>query len=127
MTLRSFNIHPFLQQMTICTKSYTVKKCRLSFLITFMGLIATAILNNHHYLANKYPRSDTGSGCKTGEENLFLGAAVWCVFTVGLGLISYALFSAGVGRDRSHQRDGYLANEQGNVAMGQTHDLVQAK
>ncbi|KAJ8442445.1 hypothetical protein Cgig2_018722 [Carnegiea gigantea] len=97
----------------------------LSFLIAFMGLIATAILNNHHYLANKYPRSDTESGCKTGKENLFLGAAVWCVFTVGLGLISYALFSAGARRDRSHQRDGYLANEQGNVAMGQTQ--VQAK
>jgi len=88
-------------------------------------LIATSVLNNHHYLANKYPRSDIGSGCKTGKENLFLGAAVWCVFTVVLGLVSYATFSIGVHRDRSHQRDGYLAGEQGHVAMGQYQ--VQAK
>ena len=90
-----------------------------------MGLIATAILNNRHYLANKYPRSDTGSGCNTGKENLFLGTAVWCVFTVVLGVVSYSLFSAGVRRDRRRQRDGYLVNEQGNVAMGETQ--VQAK
>ena len=80
-------------------------------MITFTGLIASAIDNNHHHLAKK---------CKTGSDDLFQGAAIWCVFTVVLSLISYAFFKAGVRRNRSNQRGDTLANEQGNVAIGET-------
>lgn len=80
-------------------------------MIAFIGLIATAIDNNHHHLAKK---------CKTGRDDLFQGAAIWCVFTIVLSHISYGFFKAGVRRNRSNQRGDSLANEQGNVAIAET-------
>lgn len=85
-----------------------------------MGLIYTAVVNNHKFLVKNHSHNN-GGGCFIGKENLFLGAAIWCVITTVLGLISYGFWACSTdSRDTSDQAEYARSYEQG-VAMGQPH------
>lgn len=90
----------------------------LTFVIAFIGLIVSAIVNNNSFLANAFPGSNNGEKCYNihKDSRLFLGAAIWCIISIVLGLLSYFILRAST--NRSNQ-NGNLAYEQG-FAMGQT-------
>ena len=96
--------------------------CRLTFVIAFLGLIYTAILNNKSYLTKTFS-GENGDICEIGKENLFLGAAFWCIITIFLGLISYALWVCGSANGKSYQRTVNSANHGDGIVMGQPHTM----
>ncbi|XP_057546056.1 uncharacterized protein LOC130825046 isoform X2 [Amaranthus tricolor] len=94
----------------------------LTFVIAFLGLIYTAILNNKSYLTKTFS-GENGDICEIGKENLFLGAAFWCIITIFLGLISYALWVCGSANGKSYQRTVNSANHGDGIVMGQPHTM----
>ncbi|XP_010671897.3 uncharacterized protein LOC104888572 [Beta vulgaris subsp. vulgaris] len=88
-----------------------------TFVIAFMGLIYTAILNNTDYLTKAYP-GNNGKVCNVGNAALFLGTACWCVISTGLGLISYAFWVCGIGGSNN---DSNEVNQEQGVSMGEPH------
>ncbi|XP_074320400.1 uncharacterized protein LOC141657157 [Silene latifolia] len=64
----------------------------ISFVITFTGLVSSAIFNDKSLLVSKNDRITSGrkEECLMANETLFLGAAIWCVITMFFTLSSYA-------------------------------------
>ncbi|XP_021760695.1 uncharacterized protein LOC110725538 [Chenopodium quinoa] len=69
----------------------------LTFVIAFVGLIYTAMLNNSHYLAKTYPGIN-GDDCNVGNEKYYIGDALWCIISTVLGLTSYAFWVKGTAK-----------------------------
>lgn len=96
-----------------------------AFVIAFIGLIYTAILNNHKFLVKHHSdNNDNGGVCFIGKENLFLGTAFWCIISTVSGLISYVFWvCAADNRNNVNLQAGYgnSANSGQGVAMGQPH------
>ncbi|XP_074320399.1 uncharacterized protein LOC141657156 [Silene latifolia] len=78
----------------------------LSFVITFVGLVSSAIYNNKSLLVSKNYRSVSGrkEECLIENESLFLGAAIWCVITMFFTMSSYATLMCARRRDRNIPR-----------------------
>ncbi|KAL9225083.1 hypothetical protein vseg_001048 [Gypsophila vaccaria] len=76
-----------------------------SFVITFVGLIYTAVINDRSYLRkqNNISIGHKKEDCLMGKETLFLGAAVWCVFTVIFSLATYATFTCGLRKHKARK------------------------
>ncbi|KNA13479.1 hypothetical protein SOVF_116600 [Spinacia oleracea] len=103
-----------------------------AFVIAFIGLIYTAMLNNRKYLVQNHSENNIDSSileggiCYIGKENLFLGDAVWCIFSIVSGLFAYS-FRVCATRNRNNNDNyqaGYGNNNAANygqtgVAMGQ--------
>lgn len=81
-----------------------------------MGLIYTSVLNNRKFLAKHHSSNKNGEKCFIGQENLFLGAAFWCIITTVSSLIYYAFWTC----DADNTNNNAANYEQG-VAMGQPH------
>lgn len=88
-----------------------------TFLVTFIGLIYTAILDNTSFLAKTYTRGNSDS-CGVGNENLFLGAAYWCIISTVVGLVSYAFWACGAAKTNNNNQGRAFDHEHG-VAMGE--------
>ncbi|KMT15989.1 hypothetical protein BVRB_3g051720 [Beta vulgaris subsp. vulgaris] len=91
----------------------------ITFVIAYIGLIYTAMHNKSSYLAKAYS-GNNGNFCKLEKDNLFLGAAIWCIITIILGLISYAFWMCGASNKNNNYQSRYGNSEQG-IAMGQPH------
>ncbi|XP_021763834.1 uncharacterized protein LOC110728504 [Chenopodium quinoa] len=91
----------------------------ITFVIAFMGLLYTAIHNNISYLA-KIQSEDNNHICKVGKEDVFLGATIWCIITIVLGLISYAFWAYGAANNTNNNYASSSNYKQG-VAMGRPH------
>lgn len=89
----------------------------LTFLITFTGLTYTVILNNSNFLAKRYNGKNVDV-CTVGNENLFLGAAYWCIISTAVGLISDAFWACGAARTNNNTQGRAVDQERG-VAMGE--------
>lgn len=95
----------------------------LAFVIAFIGLIYTAIVNNHKFLVKHHSKIDNGGSCFVGLESMFLGAAFWCIITTVFGLIAYAFWVCGAANTNNNLQAEYgnSVNRGRGVAMGQPH------
>ncbi|XP_021763829.1 uncharacterized protein LOC110728497 [Chenopodium quinoa] len=89
-----------------------------AFVISFIGLIYTAVVNSHKFLV-KHHSQNNGGNCFIGLENLFLGAAIWCIITTVLGLITYAFWACSIHNKNTNCEQANYG--QSGVAMGQIH------
>ncbi|CAO2821333.1 unnamed protein product [Amaranthus hypochondriacus] len=91
----------------------------ITFVIAFMGLLYTSILNNTTYLANAYPGKN-GEICNVGESMLFLAAALLCVISNFLGLICYGFWACSVYYNTNNNRPTLPINHyHQDVVVGQ--------
>ncbi|KAL2932640.1 Glycoprotein U22 [Bienertia sinuspersici] len=77
------------------------------------------VVNNHTYLVKHHSRSNGRGNCFIEKENLFLGAAYWCIFTTVFGLISYAFWACGTTITTTN--NDFASRYGQGVAMGQPH------